>query len=172
MIRSAQNVRAGRTLAAFALGLSAAFAGCVTDGPIPRPAPRGPAAQPAGIVPSIVDLAATRYARDSDKNGYADEIEATAFLFAPPHDTPITVPGEFGFSLTRLDGRAFAKWVFTPEQSAAVIEKLLPGPGYRFRLRILDHASDVFPSEDLQLRCEFRPTAGGGGRSRAAARSV
>jgi len=145
---------------AIILGLSALVFGCVTDGPIPRPAPRGPATQPVGIVPSIVDLAATRYARDSDKNGYADEVEATAFLFAPPHDTPITAAGEFHFSLVRLEGQPFATWAFTPEQSAAVIEKLLPGPGYRFRLGILDQASDVFASEDMHLRCEFRPATG------------
>jgi len=145
-----------------AAALASASAGCVSDGPSPptRQTPRPPEPQPAGIMPKLVDLAATRYARDSDKNGYADEIAVTAFLFAPPHNAPLVVPGEFRFSMLKLDGSKFGEWVFDAEQSAAAVERLLPGPGYRFLLSLLDRGTDMIPSEDVQLICVFQPTAG------------
>lgn len=141
---------------------SVAMAACVSDGPSPaaRQTPRPPEPQPAGIMPKLVDLAATRYARDSDKNGYADEIAVTAFLFAPPHNAPLVVPGEFRFSMLKLDGTKFGEWVFDSEKSAAAVERLLPGPGYRFLLSLLDHSTDMIPSEDVQLVCVFQPADG------------
>ena len=141
--------------------------GCVADGPSPRQAPRAPAAQPSGIVATVVDLAAARYARDSDKNGFADEIDVTAFLFAQSHDMPLTIPGEFRFNLVKLDGTPFANWTFDTEQSAAAVQRLLPGPGYRFRLSLLDRGPDTMPSEDLQLRCDFIPASGDAVHSRS-----
>lgn len=141
--------------------------GCVNDGPTPRQTVRPPAAQPSGAVVSVVDLAATRYARDSDKNGYADEVNATAFLFAPPHETPIVVPGEFRFSLLKLDGTMKATWTFDADKAGAAVERLLPGPGYRFRLSLLDYGPDTFPSEDMQLWCVFRPVEGDPVQSRS-----
>lgn len=157
-----------RFLAAAGLvaGLAAAT-GCVNDGPKPRQTVRPPAAQPSGAVVTVVDLAATRYARDSDKNGYADEVNATAFLFAPPHETPVVVPGEFRFSLLKLDGTVQATWSFDAAKSQAAVERLLPGPGYRFRLSLLDYGPDTFPSEDMQLWCVFRLTEGDPVQSRS-----
>jgi len=141
--------------------------GCVTEGTPPRPAPRPIGAQPSGIVPSVVDLAATRYARDSDKNGFADEVATTAFLFAPPHNTPLTIAGTFRFTMVKLNGTPYATWDFDAAKSAAAVEKLLPGPGYRFQLARLEHGTDEFPSEDMQLRCMFTPTGGDPVQSRS-----
>lgn len=149
-------------IAALAVGM-----GCVADGPIARTTIRPPAQQPAMIVPTVVDLAATRYARDSDKNGYADEVSATAFLFAPPHDTPLTIAGEFRFSMVKLDGTPFGTWTFDAAKSAAAVERLLPGPGYRFRLSLLEHGPDTIPSEDVQLWCVFKPASGDPVQSRS-----
>lgn len=160
------NARASTVLSA-AVATSVLLGGCVSDGPAPRPAPRPPAVQPSGIMPSVVDVAATRYARDSDKNGFADEINATAFLFAPPHNTPITVGGSFTFTAKKLDGTDFATWKFDQGQAKAAIEKLLPGPGYRFRLSMLDRGTDQMDSEDVQLWCEFTPEGGEPIRSRS-----
>jgi len=150
----------------FGLGLLGA-GGCVTEGTPPRPAPRPIEAQPSDIVPSVVDLAATRYARDSDKNGFADEVATTAFLFAPPHNTPLTIAGTFRFTMVKLDGTPHATWEFDAVKSAAAVEKLLPGPGYRFQLSLLEHGTDEFDSEDMQLRCIFTPTGGDPVQSRS-----
>ncbi len=134
--------------------------GCVTEGPPTRPPPRPVQAQPEGIRVTVVDLAATRYGRDSDKNGYADEVNAMVFLFAPPHSAPLNIPGSFSFSMFKQDGKPFATWDFDVQKSAAAAEKLLPGPGYRFQLSVLDRGTDRFESEDLQLWCVFTPADG------------
>jgi hypothetical protein len=154
-------------LLAVAFASFATVAGCVADGPTSRVHIRPPEQQPAMIVPTVVDLAATRYARDSDKNGYADEVSATAFLFAPPHNTPLTIDGEFRFSMVKLDGTPYGTWTFDKTKSAAAVERLLPGPGYRFRLSLLEHGADTFPSEDMQLWCVFKPTEGDPVQSRS-----
>lgn len=134
--------------------------GCVADGPQGKPPPRAMPAQPAGTVPTVLEVAATRYAGDSDKNGYADELMVTAFLFAPPRDIPVTVPGAFEFTLTTPEGQDMGAWKFDEEASARVIEKLLPGPGYRFRFSLLARGSDEIPTQDVQLSCRFVPAAG------------
>lgn len=155
-----------RTSRRFPLGIVAASAAaamigaCVADGPQGKPPPRAMPAQPAGTVPTVLEVAATRYAGDSDKNGYADELSVTAFLFAPPRDIPVTVPGAFEFTLSTPEGKDMGVWRFDEEASARVIEKLLPGPGYRFRFSLLARGTDEIPTQDVQLSCRFVPAEG------------
>ena len=148
---------------------AAMLVGCVADGPQGRTKapPRAAPAQPAGIAPTVLEVAAARYANDSDKNGYADELQVTAFLFAPPRDIPVTVPGEFRFRLDRLSGENLGDWTFDADASARSVERLLPGPGYRFRFTLRDHGNDNLPTQDAQLFCEFVPVGGEAIRPRA-----
>lgn len=157
--------------APFVLGWSAAVAaalaaGCVADGPQGKPPPRPVPAQPAGVVPTVLEVAAARYANDSDKNGFADELVVTAFLFAPPRDVPVTVAGAFRFEVENLAGERMGVWTFDRDTSARAVERLLPGPGYRFRFTILDHGPDRLPTQDVQLHCRFEPAEGEPIRSR------
>lgn len=167
--RSPRSVMSRTPGAALAVAAVAVLAGCVADGPQgrTRPPPRPAPAQPAGIVPTVLEVAAARYANDSDKNGYADELQVTAFLFAPPRDIPVTVPGEFRFRLDRLTGENLGEWTFDADASARSVERLLPGPGYRFRFTLRDHGHDDLPSQDAQLFCEFAPEGGDAIRTRA-----
>lgn len=148
------------------LGAAVLAAGCVADGPQGKPPPRPVPAQPAGVVPTVLEVAAARYANDSDKNGFADEIVVTAFLFAPPRDVPVTVPGAFRFEIEKLSGEPMGVWTFDRDASARAVERLLPGPGYRFRFSILEHGTDRLPTQDVQLHCRFEPAEGEPIRSR------
>jgi hypothetical protein len=162
-----------RLVRLLAISLAATvLAGCVTvqdntgggmsGGAAQRPPPRDLPRPPSDTLPSEVDLVASRYAQDSDKNGYADLINVTVYLFNP-REYPGSLPsrGAFEFLLEEPGGRPLATWNFTAEETSQRLMKLLPGPGYQFKLTLLDKGGDELDVPEGQLWVTFTSASSG-----------
>ncbi|MBC7834379.1 MAG: hypothetical protein H7Y88_04670 [Phycisphaerales bacterium] len=131
---------------------------CVSDDrPFPEP-PRAVPTQPPGITPTTLLISASQFPADSDRNGFADTIEITAYLFAEQHRAPLAVPGTFRFALLDPASAPLAEWEFDQAQSTAQARVFMPGPGYSFRLNMLDVATDRLPATQARLMAFFTPT--------------
>ena len=147
-----------------ALLLSIGPAACVTEGPPMARQPREIPPQPEGIIPTDLDLLGSRFAQDSDGNGYADMLHITVYLFnsVGSYRASIRAEGSLSFVLTGQDGKVISKWEFDAAQAAAARQQLLAGPGYMFKLSLRDNGgSDELATTDARLRCTFTPAGGG-----------
>lgn len=143
---------------------AAALGGCVAEGPPMRDAragstPRQPDNLPAG---SVV-LTVSQFPEDTDADGYADTILATAHLFShdPRYPLPVTPPGSMRFFLLDETGSLIAEWQFPPEQTALHRRASGVGVGYVFQLSLAAAGAEMLGPIDATLRCEFSPDAGG-----------
>lgn len=148
-----------RGIAALAPALLGA---CVTEGP---PTARNPPPVPApsaDIQPVAIDVSASRFAQDSDKNGYADSITLSVFLFnIEKYPASLTAHGQFVFELSDESGKRICDWAMSEAQIQAAKRELLAGPGYVFRITMRDCGTDELPRTDAQLNCMYIPAAGG-----------
>lgn len=145
------------TLPAAAVALAAA--GCVTEGPRPAPPPQPLPAQPRGITPDRI-VRAVGLPEDTDRNGYSDLIPVTVYLFATTHPAPLQVPGRFIFELRDDQNRTLARWSFDEAQTQAASRLFLVGPGYIFRLSLIDLGIDRLPVSEPRLFVTFIPREG------------
>lgn len=138
------------------LAASCVLAGCVSEG-----GPRDPGPQPAGAVPRAVTLIAPNFV-DTNENQYRDSTSLVVYLFTPGYAVPVTAAGSFQFRLLDRAARStLATWDYPPEQVAAALRKLGPGPGYVFTLSLLDKGGDAIDLPDAKLFCTFQPAGGG-----------
>lgn len=105
-------------------------------------------------------LSVGQFPDDTDRNGYYDTILVTVYLFSSAHALPVELPGGFSFRLTGPDDKPLADWSFNQQQTAAARRGFLPGPGYLFRLSLLDDGTDTLNATEGSLRCRFEPVAG------------
>lgn len=122
---------------------------------------RGPKhAQPDGVRPTQL-LPSVKFAEDTDGNGYYDTIDVVLYAFSAQYpDASIYVPGTFSFRLIARDGRVIRQWPFGPESAAAAVRRGPVGPGYEFRLSLLEGAGDRVEEPSAELTATFTPTGG------------
>jgi hypothetical protein len=136
--------------------------GCVTEGPPTPKIPPAPSAPASDIRPTVIDISTGRFASDSDKNGYADVVNASVFLFnLERHPASLPADGQFVFELLDESGKRIAEWTLTAKEVQSSRRDMLPGPGYVFQLNIRDHTSDKIPRTDAQLNGMYIPAQGG-----------
>lgn len=156
-----------RWLARFAAGglavLAALPGGCVSDEPRDRPPPKQPDwAKPTDLMVS------SGFPEDTDGNGYLDRINVVAYLFDNQFaNAPLRVPGTFTFMLQTSDGRTITQWNISAADSDAAARPMKAGPGYVFKLSLLDNGSDKIDIRNAELVSLFTPTGGKPVRSKA-----
>ena len=136
-----------------------ALGGCVSDGPRPPPPPQPVPPQPSGIEPDRI-VRAVGLPEDSDRNGLSDIIPLTVYLFATGYDAPLQVDGRFVFELRTADGRSLARWEYDEARTRAAARRFLVGPGYIFRLSLLDAGAERLPAREPMLFVSFYPSSG------------
>jgi hypothetical protein len=146
------------TLLAATVGV-ALFTGCVTEGKRPPPPPQPVPPQPRDLQPDRV-VRAVGLPEDTDRSGHSDLIPITVYLFATNYDAPLSVPGRFVFALRTPDGAELARWEFDEARTQAASRMFLVGPGYTFRLNLLDVGSDQLPISEPLLFVSFYPRHG------------
>lgn len=138
-------------LAAF---LASVLTACVSAEPR-RELPR----QPSGLQPAALFLSA-KLPDDADGNGFLDTMDATVYVFADRYKASIFVPGTFEFRLVAKDGKNLGTWKFDEKQTAAAAAAFPPGPGYLFRLSLLNGFTDRLDSQPAELLCTFTSREG------------
>lgn len=135
----------------------ASLPGCVTEtkqrGPH-RPQPAD--VRPTSIFPSI------RFFEDTDGDGYYDTSEVTIYLFAEAYpEASVRVPGQFVFRLKGPGGSELRTWRFDQDACDKAVRPAPPGPGFVFRLSLLNDAKgDKVDADSAELTCEFIPSTG------------
>jgi hypothetical protein len=133
-----------------------ALGGCVSDEP-DRPTLRP---QPSDVQAESI-FPAVELAKDTDVNGYLDTIDAIVYVWGDRYkQASIYLPGSFTITLTSKAGEPIAEWKFDEKQCSEAVRKLPPGPGYIFRLSLLDRGGDRIEAQSADLRIEFAPTKG------------
>ena len=113
-------------------------------------------AQPAHLVMGVLGKII-----DSDENGFPDTIVVVVNVMIRVHPVPITPPGTFVFQLEDEDGTVLVRWELDEESTrAARRPATLIGPGYVFRLSILDKIPDAMPLTSMSLSATFLPVVG------------
>jgi hypothetical protein len=131
-------------------------AGCVSAEPADRPPPK----QPSWAKPSDL-LVSSGFPEDIDGNGYLDTMAMTVYVFdAQFPGASIQAPGTFAFALTTPDGKPIARWDLTIEETTAAARPMPPGPGYLFKLSLLDKGGDKINTRVAELSTVFTPVTG------------
>ncbi|MFN9992217.1 MAG: hypothetical protein ACK54H_02635 [Phycisphaerales bacterium] len=125
--------------------------GCVAADDAPR---QTAADTPVGARVTTMWLATTP-PQDSDGNGCPDLIDVSMYLFAEPHPIPLQQPGTLLFKLVSASGEELASWQLAEEAVASGSASLPAGPGYLFRLNILDRGSDKLPRQQAEILATF-----------------
>jgi hypothetical protein len=168
-----QHLRpAALLLLVLAFAGAALVSGCQTTriisshgGPMP-PKPRPMPPQPVGIVPTRMAFLVGVKPEDSNGNNYPDLIVVAVYLFAPPYGPAISAEGSFTFSMYArgqigLPGvEPIARWERDAEAARAAMFRAPVGPGYQFRLSLLETIGDVYPLREANLVCRFEPAGG------------
>lgn len=133
------------------------LAGCVTETKLRGPKHTQPAAARAtSLFPSV------RFFEDTDGNGYYDTTEFTLYVFSDAYpEASIRVPGEFVFRLKGAKGKELRSWRFDSATSEKALRRAPVGPGYVFRLSLLEaEAGDRIDEGSAELTSEFIPAEG------------
>ena len=169
-----QTPLAWRTVAALSVCLAIMLtSGCQTnvrtnDGrpmpPDPRPAPQ----TPSEAMANAIALRVGPKPRDTNGNGFPDQIQIEAYLFSEPFPSPIYEQGAFIFELyptgesTTPDMQPLRAWRVEKEILESSRTRTLYGPGYLLALSLLDdEGSDRYPLIAADLVCRFEPESGG-----------
>lgn len=158
--RPAQGPRrstARRAVLPVAAALAAILvAACVSDEPRDRPLPKQPDwAKPSDLLVSV------SFPEDTDGNGYLDTTGVTAYVFDEQYPlAPIQVPGAFSFILLTTDGVTLARWDMSAQETTAAVRPMRTGPGYVFRLNLLDKGGDRTDARNAELVSVFTPVTG------------
>jgi hypothetical protein len=133
---------------------AALLVGCVSDEPQKKLGP-----QPANVQPSRLGVWAT-LPEDTDSNGYLDTVDVTVYVSSDAYAAPIAVPGSFEFKLIGKSGKDLAKWDIPEAKAAQAMRRMGVGPGYIFRLSVLEAGNDRVEAQAVNLAAEFRPKTG------------
>ncbi len=95
---------------------------------------------------------------DANSNGYADTFQVIVYLFPDREISaiPVWADGRFDFVLQTPSGEAINRWVFGNEATRQSRQRLAPGPGHAFFLR-LPEGLDVREPVVASLRASFTP---------------
>lgn len=125
--------------------------GCVSAESRPE---QSSVATPAGAKLTTLWLATT-LPQDSDGNGYPDLFDVSMYMFAEPHPIPLQQPGRLSFKLVGVGGKEIATWDLSEDAVAAGSATLPAGPGFFFRLNLLDRGSDAIPRQQAEIFAVF-----------------
>ena len=123
----------------------------------PKPLPPQPKALVAVLVEAYPSLPI-----DTDRNGYVDTIDVTAYLFADlrRHPAPLWIEGRFVFRMTDPDDNLLAEWELSEEETAKGRRVFTVGRGHWFRLNMLDVGTDHTNARSAAISCKFIPRTG------------
>lgn len=114
--------------------------------------PQPPAIQATQLLPSV------KFFEDTDGNGFLDTVEVTLYVFSEQYpDASVFIPGGFEFKLTGREGRVLREWKLNEEQARAAVRRGPVGPGYIFRLSLLDGGTDKLDEASAELFASFVP---------------
>ncbi|MFI4898226.1 MAG: hypothetical protein ACIARR_10410 [Phycisphaerales bacterium JB059] len=127
-----------RSLLLFALVGGLLCIGCASGSSVEDgPTHARPATQSASHKPRQLWLAVAS-PTDANANGYADTFQVIIYLF-PDREVsaiPVWAEGSFEFDLRTPEGETIDRWSFTPEAAQRARQRLAPGPGFSFFLRL------------------------------------
>jgi hypothetical protein len=141
---------------------------CVTEGKAPPPQPRPLPEQPRGIFADRL-VRTVGIPEDTDRNGLSDLIPVTVYLFNDQYVAPLALPGRFTFRLTDASGeQELARWEYDQAAAERARRNFMVGPGYTFRLSLLDVRPAVpgagpperLPTREPLLFITFTPAEG------------
>ncbi len=130
--------------------------------PKPRPLPRLPADARANAL--VLNIAAAPL--DTNRNGYADLILASAHLFDRRYPAAMHEDGAFVFLLygggdaARPGSQPIHEWRIEDEALRRSYARSAFGVGYRFRLSLLEGGTDALPITTADIVCRFEPADG------------
>lgn len=119
-----------------------------------------PEKQPEWVQPSRI-LVASQLPEDSDLDGYIDTIPVTLYLFDERYPFAISKPGSFVFRVSIPGGKQLAEWTMDEGTTQSAMRKLRPGPGYLFKLNLIEGGGEVRQATPAELTVFFRPSDGG-----------
>jgi hypothetical protein len=139
----------GACLVALAACCGLWLAGCVSDEPRDKPNVGPPPSQPR---PGGMFMA-TNLPDDTDGNGFPDTFVVTVYIFdQSPYPRSIAVQGAFEFRLVNNNGESVREWRIPPEDARRGQISAAPGPGYNFRMSLLDNnGSDRLPKQSVDI---------------------
>jgi len=146
-----------RLTASVCMGIIAAMAGCVTDGP--KRGPKG--SQPKDVVPTQI-VASIGPFDDTDGNGYPDSATISMYVFADAYpEASVMLPATLSFRLRAKDGSTIREWAFTEERTASLVRRGPAGLCYVVRLSLLDtQGGDIVAETRGDLSVTYRTAAG------------
>ncbi len=130
--------------------------------PKPRPLPRVPPDARADAL--VLNIAAAPL--DTNRNGYADLILASAHLFDRRYPAAMHEDGAFVFLLygggdaARPGSQPIHQWRIEEEALRRSYTRSAFGAGYRFRLSLLEGGTDALPIATADVVCRFEPADG------------
>ncbi|MHC4107886.1 MAG: hypothetical protein ACYSTY_07365 [Planctomycetota bacterium] len=130
--------------------------------PKPRPLPRVPADARADAL--VLNISAAPL--DTNGNGYADLILASAHLFDRRYPSAMHEDGAFVFLLygggdvARPGSQPIREWRIDDEVLRQSHVRSAFGDGYRFRLSLLEGGTDTLPIAAADIACRFEPADG------------
>ncbi len=139
-------------------GILIVLSGCASSPESRSQTARAPRAKPASVhAPQQLWLAVAS-PTDADGNGYADTFQVIVYLFPDREISaiPVWADGRFDFLLRSPEGKLIDRWVFGQESSEKARQRLAPGPGYSFFLR-LSGGLDVREPVVATLHASFTP---------------
>lgn len=141
-----------RLLAATTLTVAFVVSGCQSQPKRGPKRPQPPSIQATQLLPSV------KFFEDTDGNGFLDTVEVTLYVFSEQYpDASVYIPGAFEFKLTGREGRVLREWKMSEEQARAAVRRGPVGPGYIFRLSLLDGGSDKIEETSAELFASFVP---------------
>lgn len=146
-----------RLTASVCMGIIAAMAGCVTDGP-----KRGPkSSQPKNVVPTQIVTSIGPF-DDTDGNGYPDSATISLYVFADAYpEASVMIPATLTFRLRAKDGSTIREWAFTEDRTASLVRRGPVGLGYVVRLSLLDtQGGDTIAETRGDLSVTYKSSAG------------
>ena len=130
--------------------------------PKPRPLPRVPVDARANAL--VLNIGAAPL--DTNRNGYADLILASAHLFDRRYPAAMHEDGAFVFLLygggdaARPGSQPIHEWRIEDEALRRSYTRSAFGAGYRFRLSLLEGGTDTLPIATADIVCRFEPADG------------
>ena len=150
-------MRLGLLLAAF-IACAMTLAGCVADGPQPKPKPHiGPQPRDSQADVLLLNLGPPS---DTDGDTTPDTFIASVHVFDERYQLPVQVPGKMSFNLFAQGSETpMHSWSYEGRDLQQQIIKAQVGPVYRFRLRVPIDAEPV-REKFVTVQCVFEESDG------------
>jgi len=101
---------------------------------------RGPSRPPPPSVKPSLLVMSVGYFQDTNSNGYLDTVSGTLYVFANEYpEASLLLPASLTFHLTGREAKTIREWKLDEAQTAELARRGPAGPGYVFRISLLDN---------------------------------